>query len=257
MGLLSFLKRQDQSPAAAASAPPSLLAVRTRARRRLIGATLLLAIGVLGFPLLFETQPRPIAVDIPIEIPRKETSPPLVLAPPREPAAVVNAQVDAPLGPASAAATVQTPAAASPRPAPPATLRPDDGQRARALLEGKAAPVLEGKAAPALEGRAAPALEGRAAPALEGRAAPAALAASDAAGSRTVVQVGAYTEPDKLREARMKVEKLGIKTYTQVIDSDGARRTRVRVGPFATRDEAQKAAERIKAAGLPAVILSL
>ncbi len=249
MGLLSFLKRQDQSPAAAASAPPSLLAVRTRARRRLIGATLLLAIGVLGFPLLFETQPRPIAVDIPIEIPRKETSPPLVLAPPREPAAVVNAQVDAPLGPASAAATVQTPAAASPRPAPPATLRPDDGQRARALLEGRAAPVLEGKAAPALEGRAAPALEGR--------AAPAASAASDAAGSRTVVQVGAYTEPDKLREARMKVEKLGIKTYTQVIDSDGARRTRVRVGPFATRDEAQKAAERIKAAGLPAVILSL
>lgn len=82
--------------------------------------------------------------------------------------------------------------------------------------------------------------------------------ASAAAESlRLVVQVGAYTDADKLREARLKVEKLGMKTYTQVVEVEGARRTRVRVGPFATRAEADKAAARIKAVGLPAAILSL
>src|SRR5476651_1354830 len=44
---------------------------RARARRRLVGATVLLLIGVIGFPLLFETQPRPIPVDLPIEIPAR------------------------------------------------------------------------------------------------------------------------------------------------------------------------------------------
>ena len=72
-----------------------------------------------------------------------------------------------------------------------------------------------------------------------------------------VVQIGAFADADKLREVRGKVERLGLKTYTQVIDSDGARRTRVRVGPFATRAEAEEAAARIKAGGLTSVILSL
>ena len=48
-----------------------------------------------------------------------------------------------------------------------------------------------------------------------------------------------------------------MKTYTQVVESEGGRRTRVRVGPFASRAEAEKAAARIKATGLPAAILSL
>ena len=234
MGLLSYFKRHEQSPAAAAEAPVAVVAARTRARRRLIGASLLLAMGVLGFPLLFETQPRPIAVDIPIEIPRKDLSPPLLLPTARPAPAVAAAAPDAPVEPAAAASTQQAsprpaesraaPAVALPKPASSVAPRSEDGQRAQALLEGKAA---------------------------------GAGAASQAAAARMVVQIGAYSEPDKLHEARMKVEKLGMKTYTQVIESDAGRRTRVRVGPFATRDEAQKAAERIKAAGLPAAILTL
>ena len=58
-------------------------------------------------------------------------------------------------------------------------------------------------------------------------------------------------------EARQKVERLGLKTYTQVVESDAGRRTRVRVGPFDSRDDAEKAAARIKSAGLAASILSL
>jgi len=82
-------------------------------------------------------------------------------------------------------------------------------------------------------------------------------AASEAKAARFVVQAGAYSDAATLREARQKVEKLGLKTYTQVIDTDAGSRTRVRVGPFDNRDEAEKAAARIKASGLAANILSL
>ena len=48
----------------------------------LVAWPVLLGVGIIGFPLLFETQPRPIAVDIPIEIPRKDNAPPLAMPAP-------------------------------------------------------------------------------------------------------------------------------------------------------------------------------
>jgi DedD protein len=88
--------------------------------------------------------------------------------------------------------------------------------------------------------------------------APAPAAAPNAeSGGRFVVQVGAFAESSAVREARAKVEKLGLSTYTQVVETSGGARTRVRLGPFATREEADKAAGRVKAAGLPAAVLTL
>jgi DedD protein len=205
--------------------------------------------------LLFETQPRPIAVDIPIEIPSRDNVPPLKLPPaksgadlaPRAAAPVVAETVTEP--PAEApppvasvpAATSVPPAhaervASAPAPAPaarPAASASDskaEAQRAQALLEGK--PVATA-------------------------AVPATAAASEAKAARFVVQAGAYTDATALREARQKVEKLGLKTYTQVIETESGARTRVRVGPFDTREEAEKAAARIKGSGLAANILGL
>jgi DedD protein len=56
---------------------------------------------------------------------------------------------------------------------------------------------------------------------------------------------------------RLKVEKLGLKTYAQVAETAQGHRIRVRVGPFASRDEAEKAQAKIKAAGEQAVVLTL
>ena len=74
---------------------------------------------------------------------------------------------------------------------------------------------------------------------------------------RYVVQIGAFAEVTGAREARMKVEAMGLKTYTQVIESASGRRIRVRVGPYATKAEAEKAAARIKSGGLQAAVLVL
>ena len=72
-----------------------------------------------------------------------------------------------------------------------------------------------------------------------------------------MVQVGAFADADKAQEVRLKLEKAGLKTYTQVAETKDGKRIRVRVGPFASKSEADKAASKIKTLDLPAAILTL
>ena len=261
MGLLSIFKRSNDAQAPAATAPDAVAAARNRARQRLIGATVLLSIGVIGFPLLFETQPRPIAVDIPIEIARKDGLPPLLLPAAGPALTPASAAVLAAVG---AAPDADRPTArTASRAAPPEIVdRAGDGGRDPGLKAGDASAPQRAAAASvaaAPKPQAAASKPAIARPAEDGARAQALLngQAASAPPARVVVQVGAYSDADKLREARQKLEKLGLKTYTQVVEVDGAKRTRVRVGPFETRADADKAAARIKAAGLPVAILNL
>ena len=249
MGLLSFFKRNaDAAPRRAAGPAEAVQQARTRARQRLIGAAVLVVVGVIGFPLVFETQPRPIPVDIPIDIPRKDGAPPLAMpstrpvatAPAANPPVVAPAPRDDVItesrseagrevtAPASAATPAQEVAAAKPAPKPvvppvkkpaAASAPPAEAARAKALLDG----------------------------------APAAKADN----ARFVVQVGAFSEAEAARETRAKVEKLGLKTYTQVAQTAAGSRIRVRVGPFATREDADKAMAKARAGGVAAVVLTL
>ena len=71
------------------------------------------------------------------------------------------------------------------------------------------------------------------------------------------MQVGAFADGSKAAEVRGKLERAGLKTYVQVIETKDGKRTRVRVGPFESRDAADKAATRIKGMGLAASVLTL
>ncbi|MFN5156477.1 MAG: SPOR domain-containing protein, partial [Betaproteobacteria bacterium] len=57
--------------------------------------------------------------------------------------------------------------------------------------------------------------------------------------------------------ARAKLQLLGYASYTQDVDSPTGKRTRVRVGPFKSRAEAEAVAARVKTAGLQAAVLAL
>jgi len=229
MGLLDIFKRQGAAGAASAAAEPVEVA-RSRARRRLIGAVVLLGIGVVAFPLLFETQPRPIPVDIPIEIPSRDGQPPLALPPPK---VAANTTPATPVTPAAAKAP------ASSVPASAAEPRRVQTQPDAAPKEAPAKPVTAPTPVPAPK------------PAAE-----AAKPAAEVAG-RFVVQVGAFAEASAVREARAKLEKLGLASYTQVVETGNGPRTRVRLGPYGSREEAEKAAAKLKAAGLPGAVLTL
>ena len=241
MAFFKFRKRGDE-PSTPVPAPESVEAMRTRARHRLIGASVLVLLGVIGFPLLFDSQPRPISVDIPIEIPDKNTVKPLGSSPPSTPASQVIVETEAGTKPVESASVPAPEPKAAPvvavakpaekpadKPAPKVAPPANDGAKAQALLEGKAVEQ------------------------------PASTSASASAPgtSRFVVQIGAYSDAVKAHEARVKLEKAGLKTYTQVVQPKEGKRIRVRVGPFESKAEADKVAEKIRKLDLPAAILEL
>ena len=77
------LRRGGSTSQSQSGAPAENLdTVRKRAKHRLIGAAVLVLVGVVGFPLLFDSQPRPIPVDIAIEIPARQSVKPLATATP-------------------------------------------------------------------------------------------------------------------------------------------------------------------------------
>ncbi|MBK0392231.1 SPOR domain-containing protein [Ramlibacter algicola] len=261
MAFFKFRKGADEAPAATGQ-PESVEALRRRARHRLIGAAILVLLGIVGFPLLFDTQPRPVAVDIPIEIPDRAKVKPLPPPPaPRAQGAIVE-QEDAPAPAASratAAASRAAPTAsvaAAPAPAKQAASGPvREAPKAEQVAKAAPAPVEKPADKPATP-QPKPADSARAQALLEGKPVQAAPQETAAEG-RYVVQVGAFADASKARETRLKVEKAGLKTYTHVAETRDGKRIRVRVGPFATRAEADKAAGRIKDLELPAAILTL
>lgn len=285
MAFFKFRKAAAEKSAAPAQTE-SVEALRRRARHRLIGAAVLVLAGVLGFPLLFDTQPRPVAVDIPIEIPDRNQAKPLTLpvstapasqavaghpaevppagpAPASAPARQVAGSITPPVakpGPEAGAQAKAEPEAAEPKAEPKADTQAQD--RPVGAKEAPKVAAAAGKAPAAKPAEAKPASDPAAARAralLEGKPVQvaAAAAAPAAAEGRYVVQVGAFADPSKARETRLKVERAGLKTYTHVAETKDGKRTRVRVGPFGTRAEADKAAGRIKALDLPAAILTL
>jgi len=203
-------------------AAQSLDTLRRQARHRLIGATVLVLLAVIGFPLVFDTKPRELAADIRIEMPDKDAVRPSQA--PTPPPSVVPAPApvpDAEIPVEQKAAEVVTKAVVPP------SVMPEKPQQSAAKEE-----EVPSKPDPGSE--------------KSGDSAP-----------RFIVQVGAFAEESKSKEVRSKLEKAGIKTYTHIAQTKEGKRIRVRVGPFATKEEAQKTVDKIKSLQLSASVLTL
>ena len=269
MAIFKFRKGGDDAVSAAAPLE-SVDAMRRRAMHRLIGAAVLVVAGVIGFPMLFDSQPRPIAVDIPIEIPDKTKSRPIVL--PTAPRAVETAAAVT-VTPAPAPTPAAQPAAAPKEPAVEAmpvdkSIEKSIDKPVEKSAERAVAPPVKKSSEPA-KPLAPPAVAPAPKPAPPGSASDAAKAQALLEGKppsadvavlaegRFVVQVGAFADAAKAKEARAKLERAGLKTYTQVVETKDGQRTRVRVGPFSDKTQAEGSAAKIKALDLPASILVL
>jgi len=64
------------------------------------------------------------------------------------------------------------------------------------------------------------------------------------------IQVTALADTDRAKQMQQRIIEAGFPAYTQVIPAGKGSVTRVRAGPFVTRDEADKAQTALKAAGL-------
>jgi DedD protein len=262
MAFFKFRFPGQTPPAEGVAAGPneSIEIVRRRARHRLTGAVVLVLLAVVGFPLLFDTQPRPVSVDTPIVVPDRQKTPALASNVP-VPAAQAPAK---PLSPNTEAATV--PAQSSldareevvPKPAAPVADKPVD-QPAEKRADLPADKPAEKPAIIKAEVKPEAKVPTVTKPKDDGQKAQALLEGKPVkpAASRLAIQVGAFTDAAKIRDVRSKLEQAGLKTYTQVVEKDGKSTTRIRVGPFETKEEADKAAARIRKLDLPAAVLKL
>ena len=232
------LSRKPAAAEAVAAPTPaeSVEALRRRARHRLIGATVLVLLAVVLFPMVFDTQPRAIPVDVPIVIPDRTKVHPLT-------------------GPASGPASVAASDATAVEPPPvevqmPASVAlPGDAAASQAAVEPPA--KSEGASKRQARTDAGSSLDGQS---VNGRG-----DAPSVANGRFVVQLTTvYTDSAKARDVRRALEKAGLATYAQVLDAkDGQPRIRVRLGPFGSKAEADKMLARVRAMELSASVLSM
>jgi DedD protein len=71
------------------------------------------------------------------------------------------------------------------------------------------------------------------------------------------VQVGAFKDEEKLKQAREKLAAAGIAHYIERRDSPSGALTRLRAGPFPTREAAEKALAALQSASLDGQIVPL
>jgi DedD protein len=280
-----------------------VLPEKKRARRRLVGAVALVLAMIIGLPMILDSEPKPMADDIAIQIPSRDKPP--VIAPAASAAATAASTsavpVAASLDPreqvvamppvATGTAGAKPPAAsipasdatpkngkpdakpeskpeAKPDAKPPEPVRNAVGDKQESKPDSKPADKTGDKQVAKLEhkqdqkteqkdeARAAAILDGKDVDAKQAGEKKAENKAENRAG-KFIVQVAALTSKEKITELQGKLSEAGFKPMLQTVPTDAGVTTRVRVGPFASKDEAQSAMSKLDKLGLHGKLLPL
>ncbi len=239
---MAFFKLHKGAPkhrVTARSAPSTLgsvEALRRRARHRLMGATILVALGVAGLPRLFDSEPRAISPNVPITIrnPSRTTAvTPMPVTPPPAASMVLE----------SAEGTREIPA--PPRPTQPVSAPITSGNVPLGRpVSSLPSPKIRNK--DKNRPRSEPEPAGKSDNKLD---------KPDKSPKPFIVHVGTFTNFSKAHAVRVKIESAGFKTYTQIIERKQEKRVLVRVGPLKSRSEADAAAARVRRLDLSANVL--
>jgi len=261
MGLFS---RKDSAPSRKPSAKPrpsvtseaQAADLRIKARRRLAGAVVLILAAVVVLPMLLDSEPAPVASNIPIRIPDRQTPFQPNLSGP-------EATSTGPTGSGPAAASsatinsAQTNALATGQVKPEATEKPPQANTADTA---KATPVAKPTTPPASTSQPAATPNAqqrrddsaRALALLEGRS-PVASAPTPNAPVRGnfVVQAMSLDSSADAQKQRNVLISAGLNNafVDGPVDVNGRPKYRVRVGPFQSREAAQAAQTRLRTQG--------
>ena len=286
-------KRASSGSGAGRHPSPVDLPEKKRARRRLVGAIALALAVAVGLPMVLDSEQKPLASDIAIQIPSRDKAPaavmpvvsavvapaetskvdanaaldqseeivpqvPLPKAAPKSlpataPAVPPADRVPVPSVPVSSVPVSSVPVPGVPVPlvkAPKAEAKKIDAPKADVRHEARAA---EARALPRMDEKAPAAARpvavgddaARAQAILEGKPA---VKSHDAAGAKFVLQVAALASQDKVDELQARLREAGIKSYTQKMPNVSG--TRVRLGPFGSKEEADKVRAKLKQIGL-------
>ena len=199
---------------------------RKRARRRLVGAIALVLLMVTVLPMVLDDRdaqaPQPeIAVNIPSQEGGDFASRIVPVDPAAENAAAPNQSPETPVE------------VAPPSPAP--TPVPEPAPAPEPKVEAKPAPAPVAKVeAPK----------------------PAQPEKKLIAGDGFAVQIGVFSDAGNVKQMQDKLAAAGFKSYTEKLGMPGGTKIRLRVGSYSTRAEAEKALEKLKAAGSTGMVVS-
>lgn len=210
--------------------------LKRRGRKRLIGAITLGLLAIVFLPMIFDSEPKRgggnlKTQEISVQVPAKEGQPPLAAPSPAQTASQSPSQTPSP-----AQAPVAAPVAKA-EPAKPV----ESTAKAAANEPPKQAPVSRQDKPPQVD--KAP------------KAAPAPARSQEKSGF--VVQLGVFSSAENANQAVEKMKDAKLPVYTESIPIKSGNATRVRVGPFPTREKADAAVAQIKLAGADGKIVPL
>jgi len=238
-------KRSRRSPSDAADAPAKESPVqaasdndevqsaahtlRVRTRRRLVGACALLLAVVVLVPMLLDPAPRALPDSIPIDLPSDKTPfVPRAVAPPVEAPAAADTGAGIPAAPGSAADAAAV-AADAPGAAAGAAKPAPDHAPAAATPEKRHA----GEAAKPEAHHSAHKGEG-----------------ASAAPAKIYVQAAALANESAAKDLANRLIKSGMSPFVERTDTGDGVRYRVRLGPFASRGDAERYRARLRSLGV-------
>ena len=204
------------------------LELKRRGRRRLIGAITIGLLAIVFLPMVFDSEPKRFGQamktqDISVQVPSKEGQP-LLPAPTAAPVVV----------PATTAAP--PPAAAEAPKAPPIA------ERSKVVTAPDAAPATAKEATKPVAMAETPSK---------------AVAETPTDKTGFVVQLGVFGDADNAKQVIAKMKEAKLAVYTESIPIKSGNATRVRIGPYATRDKADAALAQVKLAGADGKIVPI
>jgi DedD protein len=239
--------RRSERPDADAMMLDPTLPEKQRARRRLVGAIALVAAAVIILPMVLDSHPKPVTDDISIEIPTRP-APPLPKSSQNDTPADVPTDSQAGVGPDNPTAGAPASDSAVAGLATPA-LKPQAKPDTKPQAQAKAQTAPEAKPSPP----AATVAQAAKPPATTSTtaSAPKPNTPASPAGSRFVIQIGAFDEDSAAQNWVTKLKTAGVPAYTEHRkQADGSTRTLLRAGPFPDRASAAAALQKVRQAGL-------
>jgi len=238
------MARRDAGDADGALDPA--LTQKKRARRRLLGALVLGIAAAIVLPLVLDSEPRQAITDVQIEIPPRDAAGPA--KDDESPARRAEVAVVPPVEPSASEKDAAAPVDAAKA----------EGAKAEGAKAVEPKPEVASKSPPAPQPQAASKTE----VAPKSQVAAKAEAAQASAGTpksaaHFAVQVGAFANAGSARAQADKARKAGVRVYTETIKTAQGERTRVRVGPFASREDAEQARTRLKSIGVESAVVPL
>lgn len=223
--------------------------LKRRARRRLVGAIALVVFVVIVLPIIFDHEPKSLTQDLSIQIPSQDSGKGAIkpVSPPAVEQVVANPEPVPPPMPASQ----PVPAISATLPAPgTAVSAPQEQARPARNTEQAEAPKVE---APKPEKKVSEPKTGPKAAKDSSKTVSQPVARDDApevakAQAGFYVPLGVFSKPENVRQVQSKVSAAGFKSYSE--KNPGSSQIKVRAGPFATREAAENARDKLKSAGM-------